>query len=437
MRVLIVVSGDLFVRSFVGTGALAELEAEDCTYVVADTVRHREIVEERGVPVREVHHDPRRYSIHAWMRENTTARLRFRSHTFRIKANSYPLRTRLRAKLVGLPGVFGVAEKLALRKLGPNLELRGVLEELRPDVVVVPSAGVETLMVDAVVEARRLGVPSIVCVNGWDNLSSKASFAALPDVLCVWGPESVDHAHTIHRMPRDRVFPIGVPTFRHHFAFDPERHPPPFDFPYVLFAGCQLPFDEATALRKVNDAIARSGHGDLKIVYRPHPWRIERLQEDDVRELELEHVVFDEQVADAYARSQTVRSLSASEVLPRLDYYPALLGNARAVICPLSTMVVEASILERNVLVLAYDDGIHPLPPSRILTYTHFQGLEDIPNYLVCHRLEELERDVERVLAMPHDPDAREHIRRWLHHGEDTYAERLGAVVRETVSRAG
>jgi hypothetical protein len=237
-------------------------------------------------------------------------------------------------------------------------------------------------------------------------------------------------------MDRSRVYPLGVPTFERYFSFDPAATAPPYPFPYVLFAGCALPFDVRAALQTLDDTLTQAGEQELRIVYRPHPWRQPRNVDDSVNEHDFSHVTIDHQVREEYlAAIGRSRPADAGEFLPALDYYPALVGHARFVICPLSTMTLESAILGRPVLVLAYDDGIHDIPPNVVARFDHFEGLDRIEGFEPVHRLEELGPTFRRMLMGDARPSVRAQIRPWLHFDGMTYAERLERLVARLATR--
>jgi hypothetical protein len=429
MRILIVISNDLFVRNFVSSGAFAELDGPETFYIASDSVAHKQDLERLPNLVGTVAEPPGREDVYAWIRAILMAGMRFRSRTARVKTGQMPARTRIPAKFVALPGIRGARVARLLRRIGRNPGLERVLDEVRPDLIVAPTAGTDALVLDAVQSGRERGIPTLLLVSGWDNLSSKLTFSILPDWLGVWGEQSIEHAVKLHDMPRERVFPMGTPTFQRYFDFDRAASTPPYDFPYVLFAGCALPFDERTALIELDRAVEASGVEGLKIVYRPHPWRIKRDRPDYIDEGELANVVIDRQMRAAYERSKGVRALSPAEELPELDYYPSLVGNARFVVCPLSTMTVESALLDRRVLVLAYDDGVHDVPPSVAATFDHFQGIDRVRGFHFCRRLEDLRDDFVEVAAEQDELNVRDEVRHWLHFDEDSYGRRLRKLV--------
>lgn len=428
MRTLVLVANDLYVRSFVSTGAFAELDPAETFFAVSSAVRRRDLVERQPNYVGPIAVSPEREARYAWTRGIPYTANRFRSRTIAIKTRQAPFAERTRNKFYALPLLRSRLVRRNLEALGLNESLEDVLDRVRPDVVVAPTSGADALILDAIRSCKRRGITTIVLMNGWDNLASKASFLVMPDHLGVWGDQSVGHATSIHGFRPEQVHAIGVPTFEAYRAFDPDRSPRPYPFRYALFCGSALPFDELSALHAIDDALERAAQ-EVRVVYRPHPWRQPRLCPDMFVESDFRNVVLDTQVRAAYdANAGSGKTLEPGEFLPELDYYPALVGHCEFVVSPLSTMIVEASLLDRPSLAIAYDDKVHFPPPSVVAQFDHFEGIERVDGIQLCRRFEDLPEMFLQMLA-GHYPSLREQIRAWLYHDESSYAERLARLV--------
>ena len=433
MRILVLVSSDLYVRSFLRSGAFDELAASnEVVWLAQSDLTYAEDVAGRPGFLGTIPNDERRSKAYDLLRVMYMMARRRRARSMAIRLSIMPRRGRIKVRLYSLPGVSRLVRAVVLRRLGPNLALRRALEDASPDLVVAPTAGTDPGVHDLVQEAATLGIPSLLLFNGWDNISTKTWFIRLPDYIGVWGEQSVDHAVAIHGFQRDRVFPLGVPTFRRHFEMAGRDLPSPYPFRYVLFAGCALPFDERSALAELDAELNRSGPDDVRIVYRPHPWRHQRAADDAVCEDDFRTVTIDQQVRAQYLAAQgRGAALGPEDFLPSLDYYPALLSNAELVVCPLSTMVVESAILERPVLILAYDDKIHKLPPSVVARSDHFDGINDIDGFETADRIEEVGPALSAMLRRPagSTPPLQPQLQHWLFFDDRTYGQRLATLV--------
>jgi hypothetical protein len=435
MRALVVLSSDLLIRNFLTTGAFGGLREDETFYVTSSSGVAHTASEERLAELKNYLgsvQDPRPGATRSYrfLRQLLFVSLRRRSQTMAIKTSMLPARKRWKLKLLALPGVRRRVVARALASAGSNSQLRQLMAEIKPDLVIIPTGGYETLVWDALGSARELEVPSLVLVHNWDNLSSKGVFAVTPDYVGVWGDQSAEHATRIHGIDPSRVVPVGSPSLDPYFRHVPGTAPSPFPFRYALFAGCFAPFDELDALRRLEQVIEAEGL-DIKVVYRPHPHRRLRHRSDLVNESDFRHVVIDPQMRETYLASFDEGKPGHSRprpIYPPLDYYPALFEHCEFVVCPLSTMIVEAAIFGRRVVVLAYDDGIHDWSPATVVEYDHFAGVESVPGFAVCRSVEAM-IDAFMAEALRDRTDERRRMRAgvawWLHHDERTYGERV------------
>ena len=99
---------------------------------------------------------------------------------------------------------------------------RGFSEFLRqeaPDVLLVsPLVDIGSGQADLVKAARELGIPTIMVLFSWDNLSTKGLIHELPDALLVWNELQRREAVEMHGVPPKHVRVTGAPRFDPFFA---------------------------------------------------------------------------------------------------------------------------------------------------------------------------------------------------------------------------
>jgi len=444
MRLLIIISSDLYVRNFISTGAFAGLKEAHELYYLSTPLRHVALLAQQGNYVGSIDVEAWRAALYTELGHILMMASRHHSSTFRIKARiQFLLRDRLKYELLSAAGLRELTTWTLMWLTRENGRLTRVLLDVKPDLMIAPTAVTDPLLIDVARLGKRLKIPTLFLVNNWDNLSSKLVFPETPDYLGVWGEQSVEHACRIHGMSRERVFVVGTPTFDHYFHVAKETLPSPYPFRYVLFAGCSLPFDEITALRTLDDAIELEGLSGLKIVYRPHPWRQRRKCFDVFEPEKYQHVIIDEQVKESYFRTVRTQDYRGSKAfLPSLDYYPSLLSHAEFVISPLSTMMLESAICETPVLVIAYDDHVHAFSPGTAIHEEHFKGIEAVDGFQICRDSCELARDFLHMVqactqTVSRNGAMREQIRYFLDHDDRTYAQRLRDLINEIAKRHG
>jgi hypothetical protein len=175
----------------------------------------------------------------------------------------------------------------ALERLAPASEaIVQQLESERPDVVVASPANLKNSEeIEYVKAARQLGIPSVVPVLSWDNLTTKGLIHVAPDLTLVWNETQRQEAVRVHGIHPDRIAVTGSPFFDPWFedfdaaeprdafcrrvGLDPERA-----FAVYLGSSTNIAKDEtwlvralARELREAADPELRS----LQLLVRPHP----------------------------------------------------------------------------------------------------------------------------------------------------------------------
>ncbi|TWW08230.1 hypothetical protein E3A20_26420, partial [Planctomyces bekefii] len=212
-----------------------------------------------------------------------------------------------------------------------------------------------------------------------------------PGLQGAWGEASKGHSISMQGFPTPNVILVGTPRFDHYYQVRDQQIPSPFAHPYILFVGCSIPFDDTATLEIIDKEITDHPdiYGQTKVVYRPHPWRRDRVAEAPFRSENFKSVVLDPQLAKNYERGKGW----IASFQPDVSYYPGLLKNAKLVVGPLTTMLMEALIFRREVVALAYDDGLHYTSPDKALKYyAHFEGLERLAGLAFSHKQAQLDK---------------------------------------------
>jgi hypothetical protein len=320
----------------------------------------------------------------------------------------------------------------------PNFELEKLIMDLKPDLVLFPSNAIDPVGNDLTRLQRKHHFKTLFLIDNWDNLSSKSVFLNQPDYLTVWGEQSREHAAQIHDISPDRVFLVGTPRFDHYFEAMNQILESPYSFPYVLYVGCQISFDELGSLKILDKELERLYQEGLlteplKIVYRPHPWRRPRNCPDLLDPKQFKHVILDEQLKTHYYQYDHKSDKNVFQ--PALEYYPRLLKNAHFVMGPLTTMLLEASLFQKRVLAIAYDDEIHYTNPKNALSYyRHFEGITELPGMTFAHTKDMMRSYFPAFLLKEQAVDWELHdqkLRYYLYQDELPYAERLKAAVNQ------
>lgn len=438
MKVLVVLSWDGYVRNYLTTDALRGIEQEhEVYYLASDKVTSE--VEDKPNFLGYYHYPDKLANQHYALFNVLMWRFRNRSPSFRFRFRRLLQLELLKYRHGYVNQLARFANGYLHTKSSPLYAMlaRPKYPEINhdfwhlfdprygkvpiPDLIIYPSSAYDPEGNDLARIGKILKVKTLFLIDNWDNLSSKTIFWASPDHLGVWGEQSKEHAVRIQGFKPGQVTPIGTPRFDDYYT---KTEPSPLPFEYVLFAGQAIAFDEVSALRLIEKEIEDNPqiYKGLKVVYRPHPWRQTRFCNDKFIESEFKHIVIDPQVKDAYYKQNT-------RFQPDLGYYPALLKNAKFVVAPPTTMLIESLLCHKRVLLLAYDDGVHLTSPHNALAnYEHFKGVEEIEGVMACPRAYQLATRF-RILALQNE-DFEPDLSYYLFNDGRRYRDRLADLVR-------
>jgi hypothetical protein len=291
-----------------------------------------------------------------------------------------------------------------------------LLERLRPAAVVSTTLTLATKNrpsrdLAPVLAAHKRGIPCGTLVLSWDNLASKA--AVIPpwlDRYWTWSRAMSEELMALYpEIPAERVRVVGSPQFDFHRR--PELLEPRERYcarmgleagrPIVLIGtgtAVRLPNEPETVLDVVR--ALKQGLSAVQVLVRLHPkddgsrWKGHR------EELERLGAVLQ------FTAPPT--PMDAGGFVPPADFYREqinALRHAAAVINVSSTLSVDAAILDRPVICLAYDakqDGKFPEGRARLYAYSsHYARLVATGGVTVAESAAECVRAVEAYLEDP------------------------------------
>jgi hypothetical protein len=189
-----------------------------------------------------------------------------------------------------------VSFRLMERVIPAAATVRRFLSTKQPDVILItPLIYFGSSQVDYVRAARRLRIPSVLCVGSWDHLTTKGLIHDLPDHVTVWNNAQLQEANELHGISTDRVTVTGAQAYDHWFTARPSVDRVEFcrriglvaDRPILLYL-CSSKFiapNEVDFVKRWLGAIR--GHTkplvqDANVLIRPHPQNFEQWRGVDV-----------------------------------------------------------------------------------------------------------------------------------------------------------
>lgn len=235
------------------------------------------------------------------------------------------------------------------RALPADRAVERLVRAQAPDVIVVtPLVAFGSGQTDYVRAARRRGIPSVLCVASWDNLTSKARIRELPDAIVVWNEGQAREAVELHGADAGRVVVAGAHPYDHWLGWRPSLGRAEYcrqaglapELPYVLYV-CSSSFiapgEVAFVLRWI-EALRRSPLGEIGVLVRPHPQNLRPWRDVDL-------------TAVANAAIWPREDLDPVDERRRAEYFDSI-HHAGAVVGVNTTALVEAAVLERPTLTL-------------------------------------------------------------------------------------
>lgn len=133
--------------------------------------------------------------------------------------------------------------------------------------------------------AVALGIPSLVLVSTWDNLTTKGLLQVWPDRLLVWNRAQVGEAQEFHFFPEERIRVTGAPPFDSGFFKLPpslsrdefcSRNGLRAADPILVYLGSSrnMAEDETWLIEKLRLALNESSDEEVRrvqLLVRPHP----------------------------------------------------------------------------------------------------------------------------------------------------------------------
>lgn len=297
-----------------------------------------------------------------------------------------------RIKILSIPWVYKLYLSYFNSFFKINLSLEDKVIELKPNIIIFPTSASDPISIDICRVTKKYKIKSLFLVDNWDNLSSKTILFEKPNHIAVWSQQAFEHATDIQGFQPENISIIGNPRYAKYFIEREKKLKSKFNFNYILFIGTTLAYDESNCM-VILDKIISKNKLDLKIVYRPHPWRQGR---DSIIGLNLKNIIIDPQLINSYKMKD-----NSYNVQPDLNYYPSLLVNALFVVGGMSSMIIESLIFRKTYLALTHEETNNNITSPSIVfkSYTHFDGLEKLSCVRVCHRIEELEQKLLFLLS--------------------------------------
>jgi hypothetical protein len=253
------------------------------------------------------------------------------------------------------------------------------------NLVIFPYGGRISLELDFFIRyAKFCGAKTVGLQENWDNLSSKSFMCIQPSYFITWGLQSTLHLKEIQKY-KGVIFEAGDPIISQFYSFSREQLNNQAEIetefqsktlrnPFILVIGSG---DGIYDLQIIKTCLAyrslefESNHKPLDICYRPHPYsRISSEDESLIRNMP----------------GLSVEIPTHNDHTARLS----LISQARFVVALYSTVLLEASILNKICLIPSFVGSEFGYKTSEYaFDAAHYQGVSQFTNVFNLHSKDE------------------------------------------------
>jgi hypothetical protein len=187
------------------------------------------------------------------------------------------LKTPLAKRVLSRRWIFDLLSKIE-RLIPVGHRLRIDILDVCPDLVMVSPGNMRySAEIDYIKAAKKLGIPSIISVFSWDNLTNKGLFHWHPDLFLVWNKHHKNELIRLHCATPKEIVIVGALLFDKWQSIAELAEPMDeiklvTSNPYILYLGSSsnIAKDEAGILQRLATEVHKNG-GISRILFKPHP----------------------------------------------------------------------------------------------------------------------------------------------------------------------
>jgi CDP-glycerol glycerophosphotransferase (TagB/SpsB family) len=379
----------------------------------------------------------------------------FSDLTETINMLSVPTHGRSLPKKVALGGARLITRGLGHRRMEdllariglwawPEHRYDSIFARYKPDLVVLTRVFGTSADHPVLKAAARLGVPTVLVVSSWDNLTSKGVFPARVDRVVVWNDIMADEAAELHGVDRKDIFIAGAPQFdiyadksklpdRETFFRKVGADPSKALITFALQNQKTCP-DEIDVVALLYEQMRQGAiKRPCQLLVRVHPIGHVYGEVFPKSLMGLPDLLVDvpgtrkSQFADRDASPEDMKHLAAT------------MWHSDVVLNSVSTIAIDAVALDTPVICVGFD-GRRTLPPHqsvrRFHNMTHYRKLLDLGGIRVAHNLSELVSQINAYLDDPTlDAEGRQRIvQRECHALDGKAGLRIGNFILKTLA---
>ncbi len=259
-----------------------------------------------------------------------------------------------------------------------STSLKEIYDEIKPDLVFVPSLIDNDFDVPVAIEAKKRGIRLVGMVRSWDNLNNHGLLAVIPDRLIVQNVWLKECAEKFQAIKKDFIKDIiGLPHY------DRYKNPANLIMPkeefflqlglninkkLIFLAGFDFYYSEDKLPAVIDDAIEKEDiEGDVQILFTQHPASL--FTKKDYNIDKLKHITYLNLFSGKEMGFQ-----DTEQTFINLAYHADVIVNVA------STVSIDAAVFNRPVVCVGFDNPQNKLSywesASRLFDYfDHYECL--------------------------------------------------------------
>ena len=255
------------------------------------------------------------------------------------------------------------------------------------NLALLPSSATEDLIFEFVEFLKQSAVKSAICIENWDNLTSKSILISRPDFVFVMGQFCKIHGEKIQALDSSQIVVAGLPRFNPYRTVPPQNSSMAVKGKMrILYLGFSVPHNERNLICRLVSLIDSSEmHKKYEFIYKPHPVRQPRFYESVWIPTNVKTV-------ENKSNRNGFRALPAINA----NHFKEIL-EADIVIATPTSMAIESMLLRVPVIIDATDDEVHRTTARVSLkSYLHLRDLQKIEGVVFGTTAEEIFAEILR-----------------------------------------
>lgn len=253
------------------------------------------------------------------------------------------------------------------------------------DLVLMPSAAIEDQIYEFIEFLKQSSTRSAICIENWDNLTSKSILISQPDFVFVMGNFCKSHGARIQSLQESQIIVAGLPRFNpYRNILNNYSQRSRSQLFRILYLGFSVPHNEKNLIGQLIALMEQSAmKGKYEFVYKPHPVRQPRFFESPTIPQNVRII-------------EKNPNLSGFSAIPAIDdnHFQEILKSDLVISTPTS-MTIETMLLGVPTIIDATDDGIHRTTSKESLSaYLHLRDLRNIDDLVFGETAEDLFKEI-------------------------------------------